>query len=121
MSAEEIDPTGEREIISLDDLFDVSLPEADFEVRPGKWMRLRALSRAEMTWASRLEENRAKQEQYLVATAVISPKLTEADVAKWQRSSAFMELERVGRKINELGGIGTAAAKSDLSEDGELA
>jgi hypothetical protein len=115
---EEMD-TEEHEIIGLDDLFEVSLPEEDFEVRPGKWMRLRALSRAEMTRAGRLEDNRAKQEQFLISTAVVSPKLTEADVARWQRSSAFMELERVGRKINELGGIGKDAAKSDLHEDGD--
>jgi hypothetical protein len=116
----EEDPTEERQFIAADDLFDVSLPEEDFEVRPGKWMRLRALSRAEMTRGQKLEDNRAKQEQYLVSLASVNPKLTEADVARWQRSSAFMELERVGRKINELGGIGKDAAKSDLHEDGEL-
>ncbi|MFL6145580.1 MAG: hypothetical protein ACJ72N_27430 [Labedaea sp.] len=119
MNEREEDLTEERQIIAVDDLFDVSLPEADFEVRPGKWMRLRALSRAEMTRAAKLEDNRAKQEQYLVSLACLEPKLTEADVARWQRSAAFMELERVGRKINELGGIGKDAAKSDLHEDGD--
>jgi hypothetical protein len=113
------DVEDEHSIIAVDELFEVSLPEGDLEVRPGKWMRLRALSRAEMTRGQRLEENRAKQEQYLVSTASVNPKLTEADVAKWQRSSAFMELEQVGRKINELSGIKKGADKSDLSADGE--
>jgi hypothetical protein len=106
------------ELITVDELFDVSLPEGDVEVRPGKWMRVRALSRAEMTRAQKLEGNRVKQEQVLVSTASVNPKLTEEDVARWQRASAFMELERVGRKINELSGIGKDAAKSDVPDDG---
>jgi hypothetical protein len=109
----------ERTFATPDDLFEVNLAEDDFEVRPGKWMHLRALSRAEMARAQRLEDNRAKQEQYLLSVAVLQPVLTEADVARWQRSASFMEVERVARRVNELSGIGKDAAKSDLHENGD--
>jgi len=109
----------ERQYATPEELFDVSLPEDDVQIRPGVWVRVRALTRAEMVRAGKLEENRLRQEQFLVAIASVQPKLTEEDVARWQRASRFMELEKLGRKINELGGIGKDAAKSDLSDDGD--
>lgn len=117
MDSMEEEPT--REYASVDQILDTDLPEEDVEVRPGVWMRVRALTRAEMIRSGRLEENRARQEQFLVSIASIKPKLTEEDVARWQRASRFMELEKIGRKINELGGIGKDAAKSDVSDDGD--
>lgn len=111
----------ELELITTDELFEPHLAEEDFEVRPGRKMRIRALSRMEMMRSGKLEDNRPKQEQFLLATAVLAPKLTEDDVARWQRAANFMEVELVARAINRLSGVGRDAAKSDLHADGDAA
>lgn len=107
--------------ITPDELFSAELREEEFEVRPGKTIRIRALTRAEMIQGATLEENRHKQEQYLLSRAVVSPVLTEEDVKQWQRRAAFMEVEHVSRAVNRLSGVGRDAAKSDVPEDGRSA
>lgn len=114
-----MDSSEDLELISVEELFEPHLPEEDFELRPGKKIRIRALSRAESIRAQKLEENRAKQEQYLLSVAVVAPVLTEADVARWQRSARIMDVEEVARAINRLSGVGADAVKSDLHDDGD--
>lgn len=104
---------------SADDLFDVQLAEEDFEVRPGKWVHIRALTRDEMMRGGKLDDNRPKQEQFLLSRAVLNPVLTEADVARWQKAANFMEVEMVARRINTLSGVGKDAAKSGVHDDGD--
>jgi hypothetical protein len=105
---------------TADDLFVVDLPEEDYILPSGKAMRIRALTRAEMMRSYKLEGDRPKQEQYLLSVAVLQPRLTEADVARFQKAKAFMVVEHVARAINRLSGVESKdAAKSDLPEDGE--
>jgi len=114
-----MDEEAPRRYASADEFFSAELPEEDVEIRPGKWVRVRALTRAEMIRAQKMEDRRLDQERYLVSLALVQPRMTEDEVGRWQRSSAFMELERIGRVINRLGGIGRDAAKSDLHADGD--
>lgn len=116
---EELEAGEQRTLITPDELFDVTLEEEDYEVRPGRWMRIRALTRAQMIRAGKLEEDRAKQEQYLLSVALVQPVLTVDEVARWQRSAAFMEVEKVARAINRISGVGKDAAKSDVHGDGD--
>lgn len=108
----------EDEYASADDLFVVDLPEEDYVLPTGKKIRIRAMTRAESIRAGKLDGDRAKQEQYLLSQAVLTPRLTEPEVARWQRSSKLMDVEGVARAINRLSGVGADAAKSDLSGDG---
>lgn len=111
----------EQQYATFDDLTIVDLPEEDYLLPSGKLLRIRALTRAESIRASKLEGDRAKQEQALLSMAVLRPKMTPDQVARWQASKAFMEVERVARAINKLSGVGADAAKSDLPDDGEPA
>jgi hypothetical protein len=115
------DETPELEYATPADLAEVDLAEEDYDLGNGKKLRLRALTRLEMMRSSKLDNDRPKQEQYLLSIAVIKPTLTPADVAKWQRAKSFMEVERVARRINALSGVGKDAAKSGLPDDGESA
>jgi hypothetical protein len=121
MSEYDEDEATELELISPEALFEPALIEEDYQVRPGFKMRIRALSRLEMMRAQKLDEDRPKQEQYLLSVAVLRPVLTPGDVARWQRAASVGEIERVARRVNALSGIGKDAAKSDLSDDGESA
>jgi len=117
----EFDDGQELEYATPADLAEVDLPEEDYDLGNGKKIRIRALTRAEMMRATRLDDNRPKQEQYLLSVAVIRPTLTEQDVAAWQRAKSFMDVEQVARRINALSGVGKDAAKSDLLGDGATA
>jgi hypothetical protein len=120
MSMDEFEDEGqELEYATPADLAEVDLKEEDYDLGNGKKVRIRALTRLEMIRGGKLDDDRAKQEQYLLSTAVVKPTLTPADVARWQRAKSFMDVERVARKINELSGVGKDAAKSDVPGDGE--
>lgn len=117
---EDLTEDSETTYATADDLFVVDLPEEDYSLPSGKSLRIRGLTRAEMMRAGKLEDNRPRQEQYLLSTAVLVPRLTEQDVARWQRAKVFMEVEKVARAINRLSGVESKdAAKSDLHEDGD--
>lgn len=88
-------------------------PETDFVV-------VRGLSRAEMHIGSEIEKRKgsAAQEAFLLSRAMVDPELTEAEAEAWQKGSPFGEINHVQLKINELSGVGKAAAKSNVSGDG---
>lgn len=79
---------------------------------------VRALSRMEFIRSLKLEDNRLKQEQFILSRAIVDPVMTEDDVAAWQRVSGFEEINSVATKINELSGIGKGADKSKVPGDG---
>lgn len=98
----------------------VSLNTDTVEIEGVGTLTVRGLSRFEfMLGGKKFGDDTVKQEAWILSIAVLEPKLSEADVAAWQKSSGPMEIEKVARKINELSGIGKDAAKSDVPGDGD--
>lgn len=80
---------------------------------------VRGLTRYELDQSQKFSDDRIKQEQYILARCIVGPETwTEGEVEAWQKSGGFMEIEVVARKINDLSGIGKAAAKSGVPGDG---
>ena len=61
-------------------------------------------------------EDVALIERRNVALCMVEPKMTEAQVEKWQKSSRPNSLGEVTRAIRDLSGLGEGAAKSDVAE-----
>lgn len=78
---------------------------------------VRGLSRYEMFLASKVGAgDDLKQERFILAAAMVDPKLTEDDVEAWQKASPPGEINEVAKKVNELSGIGEGAGKSDVPD-----
>ena len=81
---------------------------------------VRALTRAEVLKGNQLRDDRkvtvAEYEQWMVSTAMVTPKMTEAEVEKWQAiDKAGGPLADVTDKIAELSGLSEGASKSGVS------
>src|SRR5262245_19970765 len=102
-------------------LFKPSLPERDVEI-PGKGtVRVRALTRAEMHHATKkgggvADADPEVVERHMVATGLVDPVLTVAEVAKWFTAASAAEAQPVIRAISELSGTGEDAPKSGVPE-----
>ena len=87
----------------------------DIVVRPlsrGEVLALKAERAAGMTLA--------EFEAHSVATALVHPPMTPAEVAKWQTvDKAGGLLEDVASKINEISGLGERADKSGVPATGD--
>ena len=80
---------------------------------------VRGMTRYELDQAQK-HDARIEQEQYILSRCIVGPETwTPADVAAWQKSGGYMEIEIVARKVNDLSGIGKGAAKSDVPADGD--
>lgn len=93
---------------SLDDLFARSLAEAEVEIKRGDrvfTIVVRALTRAEFFKHKGKNLSTEVFERKFVANAMIEPKMTEADVQRWQESSPAQELEAVTGLILKLSGF----------------
>lgn len=98
----------------------VTLNTDTVEIEGVGTITVRGLSRFELHLSSKkYPGDDIKQEQFVVSAAVLDPKLTEDDVATWQKMSGPDEINRVAKRINELSGIGKAAAKSGVPGDGD--
>lgn len=102
-----------------DALFASSLPEADVDI-PGKGtVRVRALTRAEAMSMQQVRpgpDRVAVIERKMLALALVDPEMTEAEVGRWQKASTAGEMERVGKKVQELSGMTDGAAKEAYRE-----
>lgn len=77
------------------------------EIRPGVVVRVRGITRGEMLQASALGDE-ARQEQMILARALVEPEMTEDEVAQWQQvRGASGDLQRVVQKVQRLSGYGT--------------
>lgn len=68
---------------------------------------VRGLSRAELLLAGKTGgEDVATTERVMLSLGMVSPKLTQSEVEKWQRVSPAGEIMPVVEEINRLSGIG---------------
>jgi hypothetical protein len=110
--------------VDKDLLLKPRLAEADVEIPGLGTVRVRALSRAEVLLVRKATDNaegidgpRALVlERKMLATAMVDPVLTEAEVGQWQQASAAGELEPVTRRIQELSGMLETSAKEAVKE-----
>jgi hypothetical protein len=88
----------------------------DVEIEGVGTVQIRALSRAEALELQGRELTVAQMEQTLLAKAMVSPQLTEDDVAEWQKNSPAGELQPVVEKITALSGMEQHAAKAAYAD-----
>lgn len=83
----------------------------DVEVKGVGIVQVRPLSRAEALELQGVELPVAEIERRLLAKALVSPKLTEDEVGRWQANSPADEIEPVANEIARLSGMVSEAAK----------
>lgn len=126
MSAHELPdaaPAAERAPVvyaSLDDLFGAgAMPEEDVELPSGRTVRVRGLNRQEFLIASASSARSALElERANLAAALVAPRMTPDQVARWQTTAAAGELVPVVDAVRRLSGMADGAAKSRLPGDG---
>lgn len=107
---------------SADDLAagDLNLDGEDLTLPSGRTVRVRGLSRFELMLNGKGTEDSSVIERRNVATCLVEPKMTEAQVGAWQKkSSAGGDFRALSEKIRDLSGLGEGAGKSDVPADGD--
>ncbi len=79
-------------------------------------VRVRGLSRLETLQIGRSTQDPGKAERMALAMGLVEPAMTEAEVAKWQKSCTSMELEPVYLAIGRLSGMLGDSAKQAYKE-----
>ena len=77
----------------------------------GSTVAVRALTRDEVLEAQEGGRSTAERDNYIVATGMTDPKMTEEEVAAWAAGSDAGDLVAVSDKIAELSGLKPAAGK----------
>lgn len=83
----------------------------DVEVKGVGAVQVRPLSRAEALALQGQDMSDAEMERRLLAKALVSPQLTEAEVATWQENSPAGEIQDIADEIARLSGMTKEAAK----------
>ena len=116
------------EYASAEELAAGDLGDGEDMVLPsGKTVKVRGLTRYESMFSTKGLMNSdgvltdiALYERRQVVACVVEPKLTLAQVERWQRKSgANGDLRALMDRIKELSGRGEGADKSDLRADGD--
>lgn len=107
----------EEQFATVDDLTaDLVTGQFGTHVIPGRGkVKFRKLSRYEVLKAGEMTDP-LKSEQFTLSRALVEPKLTEAQVATWQRGSGAFEINDLSTAINELSGLRKGADKSGVRE-----
>jgi hypothetical protein len=95
------------------------LDEEEYEVEGVGPIVIRALSRLEVLKVQKViasNKGTAAKEQALLSLAIVEPKLTEADVAKWQNNSKPGLIEPITVRIMELSGMTVGSDKAVYKE-----
>jgi hypothetical protein len=97
----------------------ISINTAEVEIPGVGKVVVRGLSRYELLLSGKNTEDVAVIERRTLATALVDPRMSEADVEQWQKNSPASEIGPVTKAIQTLSGLGEGAGKSDVSEAGE--
>jgi len=105
---------------NIDDLFGQAVDATeDVDLGDGRLIKVRGLTRYELLLNVKNTDDALLVERRNIACCVVEPKLTEAQVEKWQKSSRPDVLGRVTDAIRRLSGLSEGAPKSDVSSDGD--
>lgn len=102
--------------VSKDALLTKRLPEQDVEIPGVGAVRVRSLTRAEVLAIRSRPIAVDEMERVLLEAAMVAPKLTAAEVLKWQESVSAGELEPITRAIAVLSGLDDSAAKEAVKQ-----
>ena len=114
----------EQEVIeyaSADDLFEMDDPTsatADVMLPRGKRVKVRGMTRYELMLTRKGTEDAAEIERRMISMCLIEPRMTGAQVDRWQKSTGPMVMAPVTEAIRRLSGLGDDADKSDVQENG---
>jgi hypothetical protein len=102
-------------------LLAMSVPTEEFEIEGVGIITLRGMTRYEMMLVFKRQESTGElsAEQFSLSIGIVDPKMTEDDIAAWQKVAPGGLLNKIAMRVNALSGIGKDAAKSDVSRDGE--
>lgn len=106
-----------RQYASVDDLTSESrLTQGDHQLDDGTWVRIRALSRAEVLRIQTIGKDKAAElERHTVAAGLVIPRMTVEQVTVWQGNDpAGGDIGRLMEAIRDLSGLGPGAAKSGV-------
>ncbi len=109
------------EYAGFDDLLDHEAVSEDIALASGKVVQVRGLSRYEYMLASAVMADGSKDvpgfEVRIVLYGMVTPKLSEAQVKKWQRTpGAFADFQAVHEAIMRLSGLREGADKSSVRD-----
>jgi hypothetical protein len=92
----------------------VTLQEDDHKLDDGTWVRIRALSRAEVLRIQAIGRDKALElERHTVSAGLVIPRMTVEQVATWQgNDAAGGDIGRLMEHIRDLSGLGEGAAKA---------
>jgi|SRR5690606_40744331 len=97
--------------VDIDALFRPNLEEREVEIEGVGTFRIRAMSRAELMALRGKGLDLAQIEQHMIATALVEPKLTVAQVRRWQEAAPAGVIEPLGDEIMRLSKMDKTAAK----------
>lgn len=101
-------------VSTIDDLLGQAFGVEEVPLPGGGLVKVRPLSRKEALSIQGVELDVDVMEQRLVAAALLEPKLTEAQVAKWQEVSAAGQIQAVVEAITRISGMEADAGKSGV-------
>lgn len=95
----------------------VSSREEDYTMDSGLTVKIRPLTRLEVLGVNKLQglETAQKEQKYL-SMAMVLPRMTEADVRRWQMASAAGDLEPLVERVQIISGLTKKGAKATAEE-----
>lgn len=95
----------------------VSSREEDYTLESGLTVKIRPLTRLEVLAVNKLQGlDTGQKEQKYLSMAMVLPRMTEADVRKWQGASAAGELEPLVERVQVISGLTKKGAKATAEE-----
>jgi len=95
----------------------VSSREEDYTMDSGLTVKIRPLTRLEVLGVNKLQGlDTGQKEQKYLSMALVLPRMSEADVRKWQAASAAGELEPLVERVQQISGLTKKGAKATAEE-----
>jgi hypothetical protein len=98
--------------VNIDTLLGQAFGVEEVELPGVGTVKVRPLTRAEALGLRGVELDAAEMEQRLLALAMVEPRMSEEQVARWQAVSPAGQLEPVGSAIIRLSGMEKAAQRA---------
>jgi len=86
------------------------MPEDDVQLSSGRWVRVRALTRAEAHHMNSIE-GMFETEVFALSRGIVAPKINRAQVEAWLKVAVAGELDPASSRISELSGMSDDADK----------
>lgn len=89
---------------------EVTLEEDDVEFAPGKWVRVREITRNELNaCAGNGKKSNLQIEQEILVTAMVEPRMTIEQIKRFSRRHGAGKVGKIADKIRDMSGLGEGA------------